>query len=591
MVAAPALLGVERSLGGKRWVERPCDERLALALAQRHSLPDLVARLLAGRGVTLESVEEFLSPSLKTALPDPSHLLDLDLAVERLVRAIEVKEKLAVFGDYDVDGATSAAILQRFFAAVGCPLRLYVPDRMAEGYGPNAPALRRLHGEGISLVITVDCGVSAYEALSAAKEIGLDVIVVDHHVAEARLPPALAVVNPNRVDETSPHRHLAAVGVAFLLLIGLNRALREKGFYTADRPEPDLRQLLDLVALGTVADVVSLTGLNRVLVAQGLKVMEGWRNPGLKALAAVSRLDRRPAAWHLGFLLGPRVNAGGRVGRSDLGARLLSGDDPGEAARLAEELDRLNQERRAIESEVFDDALAQIEAAGPPQGLVFAVGEGWHPGVIGVVAGRLKERFSLPAFVIALDGEVGKGSGRSVSGVDMGQAVMAARQEGLLINGGGHPMAAGLTVAKAALGDLKQFLAERLGQALAALNYQPALSIDAIVQASGAKAELVREVARLAPFGQGNPAPRFALPRLRIKFADVVGASHLRLRLESADGHRLKSIFFRALDGEIGSQLLQAQGEVFDFAGRIEMDEWAGGDAVRFQVDDVARPK
>ena len=588
-VSEQTLLGVERSLSGRRWMARGGDERLALALAQRLDVSTMLGRLLAARGVTLETAESFLTPSLRDALPDPSHLLDMDRAVARLVRAIAGREGIAVFGDYDVDGATSSALLLRFFKALGVPLRLYVPDRLTEGYGPNVAALKKLRAEGIALVITVDCGVTAHGALEAAAADGLEVIVIDHHAAEPRLPPAAGIVNPNRLDESSPHRTLAAVGVTFLLLVGLNRALRQEGFYTTQRPEPDLRAWLDLVALGTVCDVVPLTGLNRVLVAQGLKVMEGWRNVGLKALAAVSRLDQRPQAWHLGFLLGPRVNAGGRVGRADLGARLLSSDNETEAAALAAELDQLNNERRAIENDVFEQALTEIQARGDlGRKLLLTAGEGWHPGVIGVVAGRLKERFSLPALVIAFDGDLGKGSGRSVAGVDLGQAVIAARQEGLLVNGGGHAMAAGLTVSRSALPALEAFLGERVAQQLARADHRPALSCDSVLQAAAATPDLIRAVERLAPFGVGNPAPRYVLPGLRVKQADVVGGSHVRCYLEGSDGTKLKAIAFRAMDGVLGATLLQARGRAFAVAGRLELDLWGGGERVSLQIEDLA---
>ncbi|HYD05786.1 MAG TPA: single-stranded-DNA-specific exonuclease RecJ, partial [Reyranella sp.] len=431
-----AFLGIERSLTGRRWAERLGDERIALAMAQRHGLPDAICRLLAAREVDLEGVPDFLEPTLRKFLPDPSHLKDMDAGVARLVRAVQQGERIVVFGDYDVDGATSSALLQRFFRAIGGDIGVYIPDRRKEGYGPNAPALLKLREEGASVVVTVDCGVTAYEPLAEARRAGLDVIVIDHHQAELALPEAVAVVDPNRLDEASPHKQLAAVGVAFLLCVGVNRALRAAGWYGA-RPEPDLRQWLDLVALGTVADVVPLTGVNRALVRQGLLVMHQRGNPGLAALADVARLREPPGAYHLGFMLGPRVNAGGRVGQADLGARLLASDDPHEVGALAIRLDEFNAERRAIEREVLDQAIARIEGLygpdrkGLPAALVVESAD-WHIGVIGIVASRLVERYGRPAFVIGLDGEVGKGSGRSVRGIDLGAAVLAARQSGLL---------------------------------------------------------------------------------------------------------------------------------------------------------------
>ncbi len=591
-MAAPtaSLLGVERSLSGKRWQARAGDERLALALSQRHGLSDLVGRLLAQRGVTLESAADFLEPSLRRALPDPSHLLDMDRAAARLAAAIQASESVAVFGDYDVDGATSSALLARFFRAVGQTLRVYIPDRITEGYGPNAPALQKLQAEGVRLVITVDCGISAHAALQAASDCGLQVVVVDHHAAEAALPPAYAVVNPNRLDETSPHKSLAAVGVTFLLVVALNRALRQAGFYSAERPEPNLLGWLDLVALGTVADVVALGGLNRVLVAQGLKVLAERHNPGLAALTTVARIDKRLTATHLGFYLGPRVNAGGRVGTPDLGVRLLATEDPAEAASLAARLNELNQERQQIEALVLEQALQQVEAAGPPEGLVFACDEGWHPGVIGIVASRLKDRYNLPALVVALDGGIGKGSGRSVPGLDLGRLVLAARAAGLLVNGGGHPMAAGLTVAREKLEELRAFLAAGAAADLARVAWQPALSLDGVLSAAGATADLVAQTERLAPFGMGNPQPRFAFAGLRLASLDTVGENHLRCRLEGPDGRSLRGIAFRALDNELGQGLLAARGRAVHIAGRLELDSWRGGDAVQLLIEDAALP-
>jgi single-stranded-DNA-specific exonuclease len=583
-----ALLGVERSFGGKRWHQRDCDERCALELAQRLGLDEVVARLLAARGLQAEGAEDFLAPSLRRLLPDPSHLLDMDRAAARLAAAIVAGEPVAVFGDYDVDGATSAAVLQRFCRALGRPLRVYIPDRIAEGYGPNTAALERLAREGIKVVVTVDCGITAYEPLEAAKAIGLDVIVVDHHAAEARLPAAYAVVNPNRLDESSPHRQLAAVGVTFLLVVALNRRLRSEGFYGAGRAEPNLLSLLDLVALGTVADVVPLTGLNRVFVAQGLKVLAAGGNVGLQALLRVSRLDRQVRASHLGFQLGPRVNAGGRVGASDLGVRLLACDGEHEALQLAGQLDQLNSERQRIEAQVLDLALEAVTRTGDPAALVLAAGEGWHPGVIGIVASRLRERFELPALVVALDGATGKGSARSVPGLDLGRLVLQAREAGLLINGGGHPMAAGLTVARGNLVELAAFLNHRVAERLAQIAWKPALALDAVLQPAAAKAALVRQVERMAPFGVGNPEPRYAFTDLRLAHLELVGETHLRLALEAPDGQRLSAIAFRAMDGPLGQALLARRGRGLYIAGRLELDLWRGGEAVQLVVEDAA---
>jgi single-stranded-DNA-specific exonuclease len=587
-----AFLGVERSLTGRRWAERLGNDRIALAMAQRHGLPEAMCRLLAAREVDLDGVPDFLEPTLRKFLPDPLHLKDMDAAVGRLVQAVRTGERIVVFGDYDVDGATSSALLLRFFRSVGADIGIYIPDRRKEGYGPNAPALIKLKDEGASVVVTVDCGVTAHEALAEARRAGLDVIVVDHHQAEIALPPALAVVDPNRIDETSPHKQLAAVGVAFLLAVGVNRALREAGWYSGPRSEPDLRLWLDLVALGTVADVVPLTGLNRALVRQGLRVMAERRNVGLAALADVARLREPAGAYHLGFLLGPRVNAGGRVGQADLGARLLSSDDPHEVAALALRLDEFNAERRAIEREVLDQAIARIEGiygpdrTGLPAALVVE-SEGWHVGVIGIVASRLVERYGRPAFVIGMDGEVGKGSGRSVRGVDLGTAVIAARQQGLLVNGGGHAMAAGLTVARDQLPALAHFLDERLAPQLGAAPAIRELGIDAALAPGAATQELVAMIERAGPFGAGNALPRFALTGVRVDYAQPVGEGHVRCSLVGQERGRVEAIAFRAGQTPLGPALLDRAKPVLHVAGALRIDRYNGREAVRLQIDDA----
>ncbi|NIA67077.1 single-stranded-DNA-specific exonuclease RecJ [Pelagibius litoralis] len=582
-------LGVERSLTGKRWEERLGEARHGLALAQQLGLPEIVGRVLAARGVAPEEAERFLSPTLRDYLPDPSGFADMERAAARLAKAIGDGEKVAVFGDYDVDGATSSALLWRFFAALGIDLEIYIPDRLAEGYGPNAPALKRLRAGGVSLAITVDCGITAFDALAEAAAAGLEVVVVDHHAAEPRLPTAAAVVNPNRLDDSSGQGQMAAVGVTFMLIVALNRALRDSGWYrSSGQSEPDLRQWLDLVALGTVCDVVPLTGVNRALVAQGLKVMSRRGNAGLAALSDVARIDERPGTYHAGFLLGPRVNAGGRVGEAPLGARLLCSDDPGEAAEIAARLDAYNAERREIEAQVLDQAIRQVEDHGPGQGLVVAASEGWHAGVIGIVASRLKERYNRPALVIALDGPLGKGSGRSVPGVDLGAAVIAARQDGLLVNGGGHPMAAGLTLESGRLADLTGFLDDRLGRRLAEIAYRPSLGIDGALQPKSANLELLAQLERCAPFGVGNVQPRFVLPAVKVAQASVVGENHVRCFLSGAAGGRLKAIAFRALDSDLGPALLQTAGLPLHVAGRLQIDRWGGVETVQFIVEDAA---
>ena len=585
---ADAFLGVAHSASGRRWRARSNDDRLALALAQRLGVPEVIGRVLAGRGVTLDAADGFLNPKLRDLLPDPSSLLDMDRASARLVRAIAGGELCAVFGDYDVDGATASALLKRFFDAVGGRLRIYIPDRLREGYGPNTPALLRLQAEGVRLVVTVDCGTQAHAPLAAAAAAGLDCIVVDHHLAEPALPTAVAVVNPNRLDESGQQRQLAAVGVAFLLLVAVNRGLRQAGWY-AGRREPDLLEWLDLVALGTVCDVVPLTGVNRALVAQGLKVMARRGNPGLAALADVAGLSEPPGCYHAGFLLGPRVNAGGRVGKADLGARLLTTADPNEAAELARELDRLNGERRVIEAEVQAAAMAASAQTGSGDSLVMAVGNGWHPGVIGIVASRLKEHFRRPALVIALEQGIGKGSGRSLPGIDLGAAVTAARQAGLLINGGGHAMAAGLTVAEDQIDALRRFLAERLRPAAAGLGDGATLGLDGALAVSGATPGLLDLLEQAGPYGAGNAEPRFVVTGARVVQASVVGEQHVRCILAGPDGSRLKAIAFRALENGVGDALLHAQGTALHAAGALRADNWRGERRVQLVIEDVAK--
>lgn len=591
--ARAAFLDIEKSLTGRRWAARLDDERAALAIAQRHGLPDAIARLLAARDVGLEDVPDFLEPTLRKFLPDPSHLKDMDAAVARLVAAVRGGERIVVFGDYDVDGATSSALLLRFFRAVGGDVGVYIPDRRKEGYGPNAPALVKLKEEGARVVVTVDCGVTAYEPLKEARRVGLDMIVIDHHQAEIALPDAIAVVDPNRLDDDSPHKQLAAVGVAFLLAIGINRALRAADWYTTARPEPDLRQWLDLVALGTVADVVPLTGVNRALVRQGLQVMQKRGNVGLAALADVARLREAPEAYHLGFLLGPRVNAGGRVGQADLGARLLSSDDPQEVGALALRLDELNGERRAIEREVLDQAITRIEDTyGPDRtglpSVLLVESDGWHVGVIGIVASRLVERYGRPVFVIGMDGDLGKGSGRSVRGVDLGNAVLAARQAGLLVNGGGHAMAAGLTVARSALVDLAAFLEARIAPQLGAAPPVRELGIDAALAPAAATQELVEMIDRVGPFGAGNALPRFVLPSVRVSYAQTVGEGHVRCTLVGQQRGRVEAIAFRAGQSALGPALLDPARPILHVAGALRIDRYNGRASVRLQIDDAA---
>ncbi len=582
-----AFLGVEHSLSGRRWRARLADDRAGLALAQRLDVPEIVGRVLAARGIDADGAEAFLNPTLRAQLPDPLHLLGMAAAVARLVDAVRGGETIAVFGDYDVDGATSAALLKRAFEAMGAKVLVHIPDRIIEGYGPNAPALLALQAQGAGVVVTVDCGTAAHAPLAAAAAAKLDVIVVDHHIAEPELPPALAVINPNRCDETSPHRQLAAVGVAFLLVVALNRALRQAGWFGDARAEPDLRRWLDLVALGTVCDVVPLTGVNRALVTAGLKVMARRGNVGLAALADVAALDAAPGAYHAGFVLGPRVNAGGRVGEAGLGARLLSTEDPAEAADIAARLDLHNSERRAIEALVLDAAIAAVEAGDAgTQGLLVIAGEGWHPGVIGIVAARLRQRYDRPALVIALADGVGKGSARSLPGVDIGAAVAAARQAGLLVNGGGHAMAAGLTVEAGRIAEMREFLAARV--AVPAADAGRGLGLDGALDVAAATPDLVASLEAIAPFGAGNAEPRFAVVGARIVRADIVGKDHVRCILAGPSGGRLKTIAFGAAERPLGQGLLAAGGRPMHLAGHLRADNWQGRDEAQLIVDDAA---
>jgi len=583
-------LGVRSSLGGKRWVQRPVDERTALMLSQRLGLSEVVGRVVASRGVTLENAESYLSPTLRELLPDPSQLTDMDIAAERITSAVMQGEQIGIFGDYDVDGATSSALLKRFFNAIGGRTKVYIPDRMREGYGPNGPALLELKKTGVSVVITVDCGTMSHEPLTIARDAGLDVIVVDHHAAEPSLPPAVAIVNPNRLDDTSGQTQLAAVGVAFLLIVAVNRELRGAGWYKS-RTEPELTQWLDIVALGTVCDVVPLRGVNRAFVTQGLKVMAGRRNPGLRALADVGRVDEVPGTFHLGFVLGPRVNAGGRVGAAELGSRLLSTDDIADATEIAHRLDGFNIERKVIEDTVLQSAIDQLESGAfddAGDAVVIAAGEGWHPGVIGIVASRLKERYNRPACVISLGDGSGTGSGRSVTGVDLGACIIAACQSGLLLKGGGHQMAAGFTVARDRLPEFQAFLNERIGRHIEQAGIVPTLSLDGAIGPGGVTLKVIEELDRVSPFGSGNPEPRFVMPSVRIAHAAIVGSDHLRLDLENPDGRPTRAIAFRCMDRPMGKALLDHGGKPFHLVGKLRINNWQGRSYPQIQIEDAA---
>ena len=551
---------------------------------------DLVTQLLLSRGVTREALDLHRTPTIRGFMPDPSIFRDMDVAAERLAQAVIAGEPVTVFGDYDVDGATSAALLIRLLRSLGLDPQAYIPDRLMEGYGPSGEALVKIARGGASLIVTVDCGAQAFEALEMAAGEKVDVIVVDHHKCAAQLPKAFALVNPNRLDEDegAAHGHLAAVGVAFLLGAGLLRTLRTRGWF-ADRPEPKLIDLLDIVALGTVADVASLRGLNRAFVAQGIKVMAGRRNIGLAALIEAARLERAPTCTDLGFALGPRINAGGRVGKSDLGVRLLTTEDAQEAREIAAELDRLNEERRAIEKAVQEEA-EQLAGLQANRSVALVAGTGWHPGVIGIVAGRLKEKLGRPAIVVALDGEgTGKGSGRSIGGVDLGAAVLAAKDMGLLVAGGGHAMAAGLTVGPGGVDALADFLDERLAADVSKARDDRALLLDAVVAPGGVTPSLVDALEAAGPYGAGWPAPRIAAGALRIVKADVVGQGHVRAIVSGRDGRSIKTIAFRAADSALGQALLGAgPHRSLWIAGRPKIDDWGSRPAAELHIEDAA---
>ena len=551
---------------------------------------DLVTQLLLARGCPRDAIEIHRTPTIRSFMPDPSIFRDMDVAAERLADAVMTKEPVTIFGDYDVDGATSAALLIRLLRDLGGSPGVYIPDRLMEGYGPSGEALVRIGEGGTKLIVTVDCGAQAFDALSLAKDAGIDVIVVDHHKCAAELPKAFAVVNPNRLDEDegAAHGHLAAVGVAFLLGAALLRVLRGRGWF-ANSVEPKLIELLDIVALGTVADVASLRGLNRAFVAQGVKVMAGRRNIGLAALIEASRLERVPTCSDLGFALGPRINAGGRVGKSDLGVRLLTTEDPDEAREIAVELDRLNEQRRAIEREVQEAAEIAAETQGN-HAVAIVSGGGWHPGVIGIVAGRLKEKLGKPAIVIALDADgVGKGSGRSISGVDLGAAILAAKDMGLLVAGGGHAMAAGMTVGPGGIDALAEFLDTRLAADVASARDDRALLLDAVLAPGGVTPSLVEALELGGPYGAGWPGPRIAAGPVRIIKADIVGQGHVRAIVAGRDGRSIKGIAFRAADNALGQALLGAgKDRALWIAGRPKIDDWGSRPAAELHIEDAA---
>jgi single-stranded-DNA-specific exonuclease len=582
-----AFLGVETSTTGRRWVGPGLEvERLGLAIAQTQELPEIVGRVMAARGVTPETAADYLKPTLRALMPDPSVLAGMDTAAERLAEAVTKGQRIAVFGDYDVDGGASVALLCDWLRQVGQTATAYIPDRIDEGYGPNVPAMEAL-GRAHDLILCVDCGTLSFEPVAAARAAGADVLIADHHLAQENLPDALAVVNPNRQDDGSNLGYLCAAGVVFMLLVATNRTLRQQGWF-GDRAEPALMALLDLVAVATVADVAPLVGFNRALVRQGLSIMAARQRSGLVALADAAKMNSAPTAYHLGFLLGPRINAGGRVGKADLGLRLLTTNDQDEARSIADRLNQLNDERREIEAQVQLQAMEQAEQRGFDKPLVWAAGNGWHPGVVGIVASRLKEATNRPAIVIGLDGNEGKGSGRSVTGIDLGSAVATCTREGLLLKGGGHMMAAGLTVATDNLETAMARLSELMEKQGAGKIGPKDLSLDGAIAPSAITPELIEQLEAAGPFGAGAPAPRFALPAQRIAFAKRAGELHLRLTLQGENGSKIDAICFRAFDGPMGSMLENHEGRLFHCAGRLEIDDWGGRRRAKLRLEDIA---
>lgn len=581
-----AFLDVERSLTGRRWVGPSVEEdRLAEAMAQATGLPPALCRALVQRGVAPQDAATFLAPKLKDLLPDPLSLKDMGPAAARFLAAVMGSQRIAIFADYDVDGGASAALLLSWLRQMGRPATLYIPDRIDEGYGPNEPAMADL-ARRHDLIICVDCGTLSHGPIAAA--VGADVIVLDHHLGAETLPPALAVVNPNRQDEPGDLGHLCAAGVVFLMLVEVNRLMRADG-----RPGPDLMALLDLVALATVADVAPLIGVNRAFVRTGLSVMARRNRPGLVALADIAGMDQAPSTYHLGYLLGPRVNAGGRIGKADLGARLLATPDPVEAAALAAILDRLNSERREIEASVRDRAMEQAASRGLDGPLVWAAGEGWHPGVVGIVAARLKEATNRPAVVVGFDGDAGKGSGRSVSGVDLGAAIHRLAIEGLLVKGGGHRMAAGLSVTRDNLEPAMARLADLLARQGAGESGPADLRLDGVLMPGAATVDLIEQIEQAGPFGASASAPRFTFPDVMLHFVKRVGTGHLKLTFSDGMGARLDSIAFGAADGPLGQALEKHGGGRFHLAGRLDINIWQGRKTPQLRLEDAApaRPR
>jgi len=588
-----AFLGVERSVSGNRWVSRldQAGQNRALAIAQVHGLPELIARVLAGRGVGIDEAMAFLDPTIRSLMPDPYLLTDCEKAAQRLLRAIKAGETVAIFGDYDVDGAASSALLYRFLTHFGVSASIYIPDRIFEGYGPNPNAINQLIDNGATLIATVDCGSTSFEALEAASARNIDVVVIDHHQVAHELPPCHALVNPNREDDLSGQGHLCAAGVVFLVLVAALRQLREAGDSRAR--SVDLLAWLDIVALATVCDVVPLKGLNRAYVVKGLIAARHQGNPGLAALFRKAGLGGPVTPYHFGFLIGPRINAGGRIGDAALGARLLTLDDTAEAETIAAKLDELNRERQAMEAAMLQEAEGEALAEygnGDGASVIITARENWHPGIVGLIASRLKDKFRRPAFAIAFDSSgKGTGSGRSINGFDMGRMVRAAIDAGLLVKGGGHAMAAGLTVERSNLGKLRAFFTEKAEKQVAGLVANETLKIDGALGASGATVELIDRLETAGPYGSGHPQPVFALPSHRLRDSRLVGQSHIKVTLEAQDGGRVEGIAFRAAETPLGELLLSSRGAQIHVAGTLGADHWQGSRRVQLRVTDAAK--
>ncbi len=588
-----AFLGVERSVTGRRWIARLQTDRMAQAISQAAGVSDVMGRILAARGVLPETAAGFLEPTLRELMPPAAGMIDIDGGANRLADAVVAGETIGLIGDYDVDGMTSSALMMEFLTAAGTPPRVHIPHRVDEGYGPSVTAVEDHKAAGVKLLITLDCGVMAHDPLLKARELGMDTVIVDHHQAGHELPQAHAVINPNRPDDRSGHGALCAAGVVMVLIGATSGQLRSRGWWSDARPEPDLMAMMDLVALGTVCDVVPLVGLNRAYVRQGLKIMARRNRPGLAALADVARLSRRPDAHALGFVLGPRLNAAGRIGSAMDGLALLTSRDRNGAMQMAQALEEMNTKRQAIELATVDRAIEQAESmmgrhAKLP--VLVVAGEGWHPGVLGLVASRLKDRFDKPAFAIGLpgDGSAASGSARSIAGVNLGVAVLAAVSAGIAIKGGGHAMAAGITLEQARLGDLRAFLEDKLAAEVEAAISVDRLTIDAAIAASGASTRFIEDLDRAGPFGQGNPSPVFALPAHRVVYAARAGADHVRCTLVQSDGTRLKAIAFRAMGTELGEVLLSERQMPLHIAGRLTINDWGGKREGQVFIDDVA---